>query len=350
MPDTERTLTVLVGAGASFDCGAVAVNTNGPWKPPLVADLFANHGTFLEILKRYPRAELIAGEFRQKANQVPLEQMLRAAREEASPVVRALFREIPPYLQELLGTVGQAHIIHGPSAYGLLAVEVARCIPGRFDRVLYLSLNYDTLLDQALSTLYSHRFSSMQSYVWPEGCALVKLHGSVNWGYAIETSVQGNELAGYLTALAALEAEPGVNDERALEIIGGHSDRLRDGKLFYPAIAVPVQGKSGFVCPITHADYARAFVRKCTTFLVLGCQLLDQDVRDLFKPVERVERFKIVNGTKPAGAEVFQRLRDTSDAFRQASQSIDDHVHSEGFARFVQSGALKEFLHGAETP
>jgi hypothetical protein len=217
-------------------------------------------------------------------------------------------------------------------------------MPRHFDRVLYLSLNYDTLLDQALSILYAHRFTEFRRYLMPSW-ALVKLHGSVDWGYAISPVPNGDGHDGYITALNELEQDPPA-DERFLVILRDHRDRVRDHTLFYPAMAVPVEQKSGFVCPAAHADYARHFMRRCASFLIIGCQLLDQDVRDLFTVVERVDRFMIVNGTPLAGEAVFQRLRETGTAFNAGVRSVDDHVYPDGFSQFVTTDRLTRFLEG----
>lgn len=58
-------LTVIVGAGASYDCVADgATDYDGSWRPPLTSNLFDLRPGFSEILQKYPRAVALSDEIR----------------------------------------------------------------------------------------------------------------------------------------------------------------------------------------------------------------------------------------------------------------------------------------------
>lgn len=79
-------LTVLIGAGASFDCVDREVTSVAPHcRPPLVDDLFRSDDAFNPVLRAYPGAESLSDDIRvARRAGVPLEQILRRLAAEES--------------------------------------------------------------------------------------------------------------------------------------------------------------------------------------------------------------------------------------------------------------------------
>ena len=142
-------------------------------------DLF--NASYAPILHRYPLAEAASADIRLRtaSGSVALEQFLRERlRDSEDPYAQRRFFQVPLYLQELLFSVsrtdGNGYTEH-PENYDAL---VNACLA--LERVSFVTLNYDTLLDQRLF-IYS-RLDTLASYIDPnERWALFKLHGSVNW-------------------------------------------------------------------------------------------------------------------------------------------------------------------------
>ena len=191
-----RRLVVIIGAGASYDCASELVDKDPRLQPPLVKDLFSTG--FAGILHRYPLAQAAAADIRRaiepvSENAVPLERYLREQMRDATDsYTRRRYRQIPLYLQDVLFTVSDTNgrgYTKEPDNYNAL---LNRVLP--LDNVLFLTLNYDTLLDDRLFIYGSP--TSLPSYVSDPGWALVKLHGSVNWGQrvAVDTGLIREEL------------------------------------------------------------------------------------------------------------------------------------------------------------
>lgn len=178
----SRRLVVITGAGASFDCASELVRTNSERRPPLVKDLFGPD--FADILERYPLAQAAAASIRRATgakneDAVPLERFLKEQmRDSANRFTRLRYRQIPLYLQHLLyvaGLTDGSGYTREPDNYNALINGALE-----FDNVLFLTLNYDTLLDDRLFIYWP--LESLRSYVASDPMwALVKLHGSVNW-------------------------------------------------------------------------------------------------------------------------------------------------------------------------
>jgi hypothetical protein len=171
-------LVVILGAGASRACTPRPGNQD--YLPPLTADLFSER--YAHTLRNYPLAEAAAADIRVvvSSGALVVERFLRERlRESADPYARRRYLQIPLYLHELLAEVSQ-HYAPDPDNFDRL-INAALAL----ESVLFITLNYDTILDSRLA-LQTGPITSMDGYVQKEQrWALVKLHGSVNWARAV---------------------------------------------------------------------------------------------------------------------------------------------------------------------
>ena len=193
-------------------------------------------------------------------------------------------------------------------------------------------------MDEALKGLYSNRFNKLAHYIVPSlGWALIKLHGSVNWGRRISNRIP----TGSLLSTAINEHVDKLDLDNEITILGDHQERSRkrDDNFFYPALAVPLKGKNEFVCPAEQVHWAKSFIETCTDFLIIGFSGLDQHVINLFQGVQEVRKFRFVNGNEKAG-------RDASGIFFLVNNKFHSQsgVYLGGFGKFVASGELRTFL------
>lgn len=361
MPE-GRKLTVVVGAGASYDC-AVGLSTeaNVDYKPPLVNKLFQSRkSSFSQILKRYPGAEGLAPYIRTRLQRKEgLETILKELASTENKILRRQFLEVPLYLQDLLYEVSENYETTGGTAYS----ELVRAIEASsYDRILYLTVNYDLLLEKDLQRTYRVTFKELADYTHDDlRWDLIKLHGSVNWGRQIDTG-QGGEF----DPLTALDLA-GDKLQYAGDIcVLNRKKRQGDGvgyfkknrvTAWYPALSVPIEGKTDFNCPENHIEKAKAHLAGCTDFLVIGFSASDPPVLDLFSNVPEVEKLKIVNGNAKAGWAALEQFVRHSNAFRQ--REINDRrlisiyptsplvsSFGGGFSSFVASDDFKRFFSG----
>jgi hypothetical protein len=270
-----------------------------------------------------------------------LEALLRSFADTQNRFLRSQYYAIPLYLQELLGEVSAHYVKAGATKFDTLVRSIEQSL---YDRVLFLTLNYDLFLETALRRMYFVNLSRPDHYVgagfkW----SLVKLHGSVNWGKKVMNPVPSSSSS---EALDHLSNELHLDSE--VRVLKGwkETERLVDNSLYYPAITVPLEGKDEFVCPETHSKVPADFLKDCADFLMIGFSGIDQHVLGLLKSVTRVEKVKIVNGLRHLSVETLNRLIRINGAFSYMPKGIEDVALDDGFAGFVDSGQLDSFLHG----
>jgi hypothetical protein len=361
----ERWLTVVVGAGASYDCVANEENVpsqsrvtevNDNYRPPLTEGLFSPSRTFNEILKKYAMVSGLSEDIRSKLRRgkIPatkgLEEILRGLASSASADVRRHVAEIPLYLQELLWTVSDKYVISGRTKFSTL---IHRIFASPYERVLFLSLNYDLFLDRALEEFKNYRFHTIESYL-PSSAnwSYVKVHGSVNW---VRRPTDPRANAGNIFTLLSQASDEASLFGR-LEILTpppnqphlSFTEQLRWGSPFpYPWLAVPARGKT-FYCPDEHTAHATVFVRDCRNFLFIGFSGLDEHVIGLFKQTTSVNRLMFVCGNKSAAKDAFSRLLGVNSGmlpsycFEPSKENL--YLSSLGFASFVESPQFDDFL------
>ncbi len=262
-------------------------------------------------------------------------------------------------------TVSNYYVTGGGTKHQALVQAVQA---SQYAKVFYLTVNYDLFLDRAIQTVYGVTFDSLHSY-WQDRCVLTKLHGSVNWGRVIlnynpkKASAEGD----ILQILETLDSDLQLSDQiRVIPQLTysaqGGSElpsienqnkavvRLRsaDRATHYPALSVPIEGKTDSYISEDQLENIRAFLRGCSDFLVIGFSGLDEHVVQLSRDVTKVRNLEIVSGGRARGVKTLQKFAATSEAFKiHVPQHAFPGTWSPfdgGFAHFVDSGELDSFL------
>jgi hypothetical protein len=160
------------------------------------------------------------------------------------------------------------------------------------EEAVFITLNYDTLLDQRLFT-YSP-LETMDSYTEAgKNWSLIKLHGSVDWGRQVMNDWQLLDNDPYVAATFAtfgddLTVHPDVTlrlspDLRAARIEGTNS--AAGGRLFYPALSAPLGPGDEVVCPPNHVAHLsnRLKAYDGLNLLVIGYSGLDEEVLGILR-------------------------------------------------------------------
>jgi len=334
------TLTVILGAGASFDCTQERITDfSQDYWPPLVNELFAFRLSFNKILRKYPRAEALSEEIRTKLEAgVSLEALLRQLASEDNFAIKKQYWEIPLYLQELLGEVSEHFVRFGGTKYDTLVRAIAR---STFQEVLFLTVNYDLFLDDALKLMHGVTFSTLDSYCPKDsGWSLIKLHGSVNWGKKLLTP--HNPIPNSVELLNTLDGE--IELDQKIQILSGHHDESRfiGSDFFYPSLAVPIEGKDEFACPEEHIQKAKSFLKFCSNFIIIGFSALDEHVLKQLEAVQYVRKLMVVNGSEASALEAIRRIASKNMKF--SHENYPDCLYAGGFRDFMTSGELDRFL------
>jgi hypothetical protein len=357
-------LLVLLGAGASYDCCNDSSIIREGWRPPLARELFASRGAFRPILNEYPLAQQAAVEIRRaiaSPTGVALETFLREhLRESPHAHHRRQYWAIPLYLQHLLVAVGGWDATTGfteyPESYDRL-VNAALQV----DDVTFVTLNYDELLDRRLFA--HHPLRDMGAYLGEgQNWALIKLHGSVNWGRQLESLVaweKGRDYfrgepfgdvaqwmsVGEVATAEPIELRPALPsiDRPSVEAVL-HQMRLASnrgyGYVYYPALSAPLGAEDELVCPPEHVQYLKAVTDdpEPLHLLVIGYSGLDQAALELLSSGGRpVASLTVVDVTEDAAHLAMERIGKKVTSGKRA-------VVGGGFSEFARGGELDRYI------
>lgn len=332
MPPTPKktpTLLVIFGAGASYDSVAEPPDyADRDWRPPLAKQLFDNRRSFGEVMQRFPDALPVIAEVRSAVRSGALvETALQELRNRAGsypPLERSL-AAVRFYLQEVIWRSGN---IWGEGAHGLTNyVELAaRIEEWRYlndARVLYVTFNYDLLLESACTHL---SFSKVSEYVADEKTKVFKLHGSVNWGREIDDST--NFVAGdHRSSIAHQVGELKISDR--FQILSKWDMPVRRLRRLFPALALPTQTKSLYECPEDHLSLLADLLPNVTQCLVVGWRGQEQHFLGIMsKALTATVRMHVVAGSEAGAAAVKKTLIDAGVVVRATA-------HSHGFSGYV---------------
>ncbi len=331
-------LVVLLGAGASFDCTWESPYDTA-WRPPLVTELFADRESFTEILGAYPDAQTLAPDLRTavRTGSLGLETYLRdSVLGSALAYDRRRYRSIPPYLQQLLFEVGQKFTTH-PTNYDRLINATLRAAK----EVLFITLNYDTLLDDRLSR--HSRIRALDSYIAAcDEWSLYKLHGSVNWGRPSNLVRKGTFLNRLRELPDTEELELGDIELRAGSVDGLRRNSPGPSPWFYPALSVPLGSEDELNCPDSHVDHLRERLAAHggIHLLSVGYSGLDSSVlRLLVDSARELKTLYVVNAEGESANAAVSRI---STAF--GVELHGDHAFSSTFNSFASEAQLDAYL------
>jgi hypothetical protein len=339
-------LVVILGAGASRACSPRGGQER--FLPPLTADLF--DARYADILRNYPLGEAAAADIRVVVDSgaIAIERFLRERlRESPDPYARRRYVQIPLYLQELLTEVSY-HYTAQPDNFDRL-INAALSL----ESVLFVTLNYDVILDQRLA-LQGGDIRSMDDYAREDrNWALIKLHGSVNWARAVNVpglkSVTVDSRMAIAFAELGEELEQAIDPEIHLRQIADMQEFRYDAKipiLFFPALSAPLGSEDELVCPPSHVEFLSQKLRSADglNLLVIGYSGLDQEVlRLLADSNNAVRSLLVINHDPESGRETSTRIM---EQFRV--EAPGPGASNQDFNHWAQSSELDDYFDGLE--
>lgn len=359
MPDKK--VCVILGAGASHDVRGLGTHTiNKGYQPPLTSQLFnIDNELYSEIIRNYPGAEYLANMLAEYAvsGERSIEDYLRQYAEHSNITISTYFKHIPGYLRDLFWRASNNYVTM-PSSYVRL---VNGLIVEHPHQVLFLVLNYDTLLERALERYGQFEYNNITQYINSDLPAkVIKLHGSINWlkllGRVPETESPRNA---WIKQVANLDIFQPV-EEHEIEIshfseniCGYMGKEPRERRLYYPIMTAPLAGKdiNKTVCPQSHIEAATEFLKDCFKFLIIGTSGLDEDLKDFLQTS--------VNHTRNPDPEVVivdydspSKPNATDNVARQFGESIfadvyilkEIKLYNKGFRKFLASQEFQQFI------
>jgi hypothetical protein len=340
-------LTVILGAGASHSLnperGAL---DRQEYRPPLTAGIFAYSPEFRQLLQSYPLAEILTSEIEAQINptrpnpglEVVLQHYAQALADGHDTHITRQFLQLPLYLNDLFGEIS-FRFTNSPREYNIL---VNRTIEHTAS-VMYLTLNYDTLLEIPLGRISNVRFDSEADYIADPRWLLVKLHGSTHWYRKFITNMRVGSEPEFINLLRQIALPPSLEETVTMHPLPGHRNCAWNGGAYYPALTVPVDGKYEINCPDSHVARAREFLAQCPNYLIIGTSGRDDDLLDMLKAARPGGgQMRVVGRAHEHTVETYERFKLALNPHSQREADVfwDDR----GFSEFIDSGKLTEFL------
>ena len=306
------------------------------------------------VLGSYREARFLASRLERVASigEKAIEEALREDREHKDLEIRQKFKQVPAYLRDLIFIATREHI-HRPDPHLEL---VRKLLSDNPHEVLFIVLNYDDLLEIALTQYSSARFgfSLLPGYVRDDQAKVIPLHGSIHWFKRFERTAGGSDWAHDVLKTDVLEE---VEESDMLVAQGVSSTTSpRDGGdsayYLYPLVTMPVAGKTitDIRSPGSFMAVAREFLSDCHKFLIIGTSGLDTDLFEVINtgaqdtlpdPIVRVV------GVKSKVTDTFKNLYEQVDYF-EGRIDPDVSIYEKGFYNYVFSAGLDEFATSGE--
>ena len=323
---------VILGAGASSGLAVAGQNIPQPeYTPPITKEIFtgAYAGTNLH-LRHYPRAEQLANRLRVKLKTDPesLEVEMRNLRDSPEPDTARSFLEMPIFFQELFGEISARY----STSNGNYDALVLALLESDFDKIAFVTLNYDLFLDRTLATLAGLSdgiFPNIRSYITTgDRWMLIKLHGSVSWMRPVLRPVDGPggsvdaKRRRLLTLLDEIGRFSGKKELRVAEWDDWFTKTDGGWQAHYPHLAVPIKDKTDPVCPQQHLDALQEFLPTCRNVLAIGVSGRDLDLFEQMVSLPDCANFYVVAKSESKGNQVANAIEPKSEANKIADRFI----------------------------
>jgi hypothetical protein len=182
----------------------------------------------------------------------------------------------------------------GITNYVTLLREIDRWRHQHDDRVLFVTFNYDTMLESAIEQTLKLAIGSVSQYVSDPNYRLIKLHGSTNWGRIVDIAREeyvpyprGQNISD--PGLVSRSQNKLISDAQKVtqrlsdrfEIIRATEILLLNDELLFPAIALPIDKKDDFSCPYDHVKALAEWIPEVTKIMTIGWRATETKFLDM---------------------------------------------------------------------
>lgn len=259
-----RALLVLLGAGASYDSLNVAP-PHGPDRPPLTRTLATGGVLAHQLSERYNQAQPVLGELQDRMTRAgdptgkssieTLESVLEEYlhRRVYDGNVPRHIAALRYYLRDLLWESAQSVLGHagGQTNYTRLVRRVYQWAARTHEYACFVSFNYDHLLETACAVHFGFDVTKPDAYTSNELVSVLKPHGSVLWAwdYPEKPNARNTDLIQRAIESGEPEKLENFNLVMRRSPVSWTFRNLQDEWRTYPALALPILGKSNLVWP-----------------------------------------------------------------------------------------------------
>jgi hypothetical protein len=238
--------------------------------------LFGNRSSFFDAITKFGPSRPLIYDLRRLPDGASLEDELDRLQQQADAGDNRLARQLAAvrfYLREIIDVCTRqwSALAAGVTNYEALVNRLEAWTRSRqMPNVLWVTFNYDLLLEQAVDDVARFQPREVDDYVTSaNGHVLIKPHGSVNW---VRRTAEADEWRGGNSmgqALKMIDRTRGLALSDGITIYppGNYTD---NGAGLFPALAIPVRSKQAFVCPTSHLAVLRANLPFIRHVLIVG--------------------------------------------------------------------------------
>ena len=339
-------LLVIFGAGASYDSvpflsPAIGAGSNEEFRPPLAKDLFGPRPFFLNSMGNIPKMRPIVPWLAQPPGGRSVERVLQDLQEEATdyPERHCQLAAVRYYLQLVLwGCDAQwNNFSQGVSNYTTLLDQIRRWRKPQ-EQVCLVTFNYDRLLERAMTSV-GVTINSISDYVEHDVFKVIKLHGSIHWAREVDSPVSSlRERNSWDIANELIERVGELKVSDRYRLVSDHPTAKTDEVALFPALAIPVESKRDFECPVEHVEALKSFLPKVSKILVIGWRATEEPFLQLLaQNLKQGIQLFIVAGNVDMAREPERSLRN--------SRIVGTfYIGAGGFTEFIQQREADGFL------
>jgi hypothetical protein len=146
-------------------------------------------------------------------------------------------------------------------------------------QVCYVTFNYDTMIERSMRDLWGCTLDDLDAYTSNSRFKLIKLHGSIDWGLQFESFQAGFTPAKIISNAAVNGTEVSQYYRKVIRT----PVVFDDGSFGFPALAIPVEKKSEFVCPAEHLRELADVLPRVTKIITIGWRATEQHFLAMLK-------------------------------------------------------------------
>lgn len=339
-------LMVIFGAGASYDCVSSRPPTNWPpehhpYRLPLANQLFDDRGIFNKWINNFPKCKPIIPYLREASQNGLVERELEKLQAQGVDYPDR-YRQIAAvqfYLQCILWEC-EVGLKKDPGWSVTNYVTLLDQIESwrKTEPVCLTTFNYDTMLENALRHV-GVNINGLQDYISSENYKIIKLHGSIDWAHSVVTLIEEIENRdGLDVANELIERANNLDIRKDFNMVKQYPSTKKGEVALFPALAIPVETKQNYECPLQHLDVLNKVIPKVTKILLIGWHATETHfVQLLGEKLPKDVHVMTVSGSKESAEASNIRLKDTGIR--------GDFVETNtGFSDFVVRREIEEFL------
>lgn len=286
---------VILGAGASFDSVYDFFDEKSimPWRPPLANELFDTRREFRNIIQNYPGGDFYLSQLNAIDDiEEYFQSQWHFLKNNRAVDLAASFLNLNYCLSSLMYQVSNNYKNVGLSNYDILIKKAYEYAISKKEDVMFVSFNYDTLLENSLNKLYfgdGRKFDIADYIKFP--VKIIKPHGSCNWVKRFDRkfAVPGSlSVSRYLfqSKTSLREITQNLEDEILCvenPVVEKYFGEINQIWNCFPQILIPLKDKDDFILPKTHLEYLQNNIDKTSEILIIGWKGTEAKFQHLLK-------------------------------------------------------------------